>query len=184
MKVSKEVNFGQKNIFDLVMSMVQIQMYILTNPCCFANFETWHKYVSVHSQSNMAMFCLKKLISQPRVVEKSPFLAWRTLTHNILMSVIFRSHLTPPICLKMPICAIFSTFWESHLKHTPKVGVHREKFNIGNVAQNFFGGFYICWDYVISFSQHFPMKNFSPSPSTSPSPESHELFEFWLLVGN
>ena len=46
-------------------------------------------YVSVHSQSNMAMSCLKKLISQPRVVEKSPFLAWRTLTHNILMSVIF-----------------------------------------------------------------------------------------------
>ena len=27
------------------MSMVQIQMYILTNPCCFANFETWHKYM-------------------------------------------------------------------------------------------------------------------------------------------
>ena len=140
------------------------------------------RYVSVHSQSNMAMFCLKKLIFQPRVVEKLPFLAWRTLTHNILMSAIFRSHLTPPICLKMPICAIFSTFWESHLKYTPKVGVHREKFNIGNVAQNFFGGFYICWDYVISFSQHFPMKIFSPSPS--PSPESHELFEFWLLVGN
>ena len=90
----------------------------------------------------------------------------------------------PSICLKMPICAIFSTFWESHLKHTPKVGVHPEKFNIGNVAQIFFGDFYICWDYVISFSQHFPMKNFSPSLSTSPSPESHELFEFWLLVGN
>ena len=45
MKVSKKVNFGQKNIFDLVMSMVQIQMYILTNPCCFANFEIWHKYM-------------------------------------------------------------------------------------------------------------------------------------------
>ena len=143
-----------------------------------------YPYVSVHSQSNMAMFCLKKLISQPRVVEKSPFLAWRTLTHNILMSVIFRTHLTPPICLKMPICAIFSTFWESHLKYTPKVGVHREKFNIGNVAQIFFGGFYICWDYVISFSQHFPMKNFSPSPSTSPSPSFHPLFEIWLKIGN
>ena len=38
-------NFEPKNIFDLVMSMVQIQMYILTNPCCFANFETWHKYM-------------------------------------------------------------------------------------------------------------------------------------------
>ena len=138
----------------------------------------FHHYVSVHSQSNMTMFCPKKSIFQPRVVE------WRTLTHNILMSVIFRSHLTPPICLKMPICAIFSTFWESHLKYTPKVGVHREKFNIGNVAQNFFGGFYICWDYVISFSQHFPMKNFSPSLSTSPSPSFHPLFEVWLKKGN
>ena len=147
------------------------------------NYHHWSLYVSVHSQSNMAMFCLKKLISQPRVVEKSPFLAWTTLTHNILMSVIFRTHLTPPICLKMPICAIFSTFWESHLKHTPKVGVHREKFNIGNVAQIFFGGFYICWDYVISFSQHFPMKNFSPSPPTSPSPLSHWNSEYWLKLG-
>ena len=109
-------------------------------------------YVSVHSQSNMAMFCLKKLISQPRVVEKSPFLAWRTLTHNILMSVIFRSHLTPPICLKMPICAIFSTFWESHLKHTPKVGVHREKINIGNCPQIFFRASYICWELTTKFS--------------------------------
>merc|ERR1719278_634911 len=54
----------------------------------------------------------------------------------------------------------------------PQVGVRPEKFNIGNVAQNFFGGFYICWDYAISFSQHFPMKNFSPSPPTSPSPLS------------
>ena len=97
---------------------------------------------------------------------------------------IFSDPPDPPICLKMPKCANFGLFWSFHFKDTPKVGVHREKFNIGNVAQIFFGGFYICWDYVISFSQHFPMKNFSPSPSTSPSPESHELFEFWLLVGN
>ena len=96
-------------------------------------------YVSVHSQSNMPMFCPKKIISQHRVVEKSPFLAWRTLTHNILMSVIFRSHLTPPICLKMPICAIFSTFWESHLKHTPKVGVHREKKSLKMLLKNLWG---------------------------------------------
>ena len=75
---------------------------------------------------------------------KLPFLAWRTLTHYILMSVIFRSHLTPPICLKMPICAIFSTFRESHFEHTPKVRVRCKKFNIGNVAQIFFGDFYIC----------------------------------------
>ena len=41
----------------------------------------------------------------------------------------------PPLCLKMPKCAIFGPFWPFHLKHTPKVGVHRENFNIGNVAQ-------------------------------------------------
>ena len=30
--------------------------------------------------------------------------------------------------------------------------------------------FPICWDYVISFSQHFPMSKFSPSTPMSPSP--------------
>ena len=115
----------------------------------------------------------EKLISQHWGVQKSPSLEEMTLTHYILMSVIFRAHLTPSICLKTPKCAIFSTFWESHLKHTPKVGVHRENLLIGNVAQTVFGGFYICWDYVISFSQHFPMRKFSPSPPTSPSPLSH-----------
>ena len=68
---------------------------------------------------------------------------------------------TPPICLKMPKCAIFGTFGESCFKHTPKVGVHRENLLIGNVIKSFFGGFYICWNYVISFSQHFPMRKFS-----------------------
>ena len=82
------------------------------------------------------------------------------------------------------VFAIFSTFLESHLKHTPKVGVHRENLLIGNVAQVFFRASHICWDYVISFSQHFPMRKFSPSPSTSPSPESHALFENWLKIGH
>ena len=72
---------------------------------------------------------------------------------------IFLDPPTPPICLKMPKCVIFGLFWLFHFKDVPKVGVHREKFNIGNVAQIFFGDFYIYWDYVISFSQHFPIKN-------------------------
>ena len=130
-------------------------------------------YVSVYSQSNMQMFCLKKLISQHWGVQKSPFLEEMALTHYILRYICFWTPPIPPICLKTPKCAIFSTFWESHLKHTPKVGVHRENLLIGNVAQTVFGGFYICWDYVISFSQHFPMRKFSPSPPTSPSPLSH-----------
>ena len=125
-------------------------------------------------------FLSEKNIVGPQEGQYPQFLLQLPLTHYILRSTFFRTPPTPPICLKMPICAIFSTFWESHLKYTPKVGVHREKFNIGNVAQIFFGGFYICWHYVISFSQHFPMKNFSPSPSTSPSPESGGFFEIWL----
>ena len=141
-------------------------------------------YVWVNSQSKMTMFCLKKLISQPRGVQNPPFLIQMMLTHYTLRSALFRPHQTPRICLKMPKCAIFGLFWSFHFKDTPKVEVHREKFNIGNVAQIFFGDFYICWDYVISFSQHFPMKNFSPSPSTSPSPSFHPLFEIWLKIGN
>ena len=146
--------------------------------------EWYDTYVSVYSQSNMQMFCLKKLISQHWGVQKSPFLEEMTLTQYTLRYICFWTPQVPPICLKTPKCAIFSTFWESHIKHTPKVGVHRENLLIGNFAQTVFGGFYICWDYVISFSQHFPMRKFSPSPSTSPSPESHALFENWLKIGN
>ena len=57
---------------------------------------------------------------------------------------LFWTPLTPPICLKMTKCAIFSTFWESHFKNTPKVGVHSENFNIGNLSQIFFGAFNTC----------------------------------------
>ena len=141
---------------------------------------TTHKpaaYVWVSDQSSVPMFCPKKLISQPREVQNPPNLTQGTLTQYVLRLVILRPHPTPPICLKMPKCAKFCTFGESRFKHTPKVGVHRENLLMGNVAQTFFGAFYICWDYVISFSQHFPMRKFSPSPSTSPSPESHLLLQ-------
>ena len=90
-------------------------------------FSTWFHMFRCTVNRTCQCFVWKKLISQPRVVEKSPFLAWRTLTHYILISVIFRPHLTPPICLKMTKCAIFGLFWSFHFKDTPKVGVHREK---------------------------------------------------------
>ena len=99
------------------------------------------------------------------------------------MPIFFWTPLTPPICLKMTKCAIFSTFWESHFKNTPKVGVHRENFNIGNLSQIFFGDFYTCYEYAISFSAKFLIKNFSRWASTSPSPESHLLFENLLKIG-
>ena len=85
-------------------------------------------YVWVSDQSIIPMFCLKKLISQPWEVQNPPNLTQGTLTQYILRLVIFRPHLTPPICLKMPKCAKFCTFGESRFKHNPKVGVYREKF--------------------------------------------------------
>ena len=48
-------------------------------------------YVWVHNRSNMPMFCLKKLISQPWVVQKSQSLEEMTLTQYILMSLIKKS---------------------------------------------------------------------------------------------
>ena len=85
---------------------------------------------------------------------------------------------------KLKKCVKKVLFWLSQILGTPKVGVHREKFNIGNFAHLFFMALYICWDYVISFSQHFPMKIFSPSSPTSPSPESGAFLEIWISNGN
>ena len=84
---------------------------------------------------------LKKIIVGPQEAQNPQFLLQLPLTHYILRSIFFRIHSTPPICLKMQKCVIFGLFWSFHFKDTPKVGVHREKFNIGNVAQTFFGGF-------------------------------------------
>ena len=63
-------------------------------------------WVHMHSQWNMPMFCLTQIISQPWGVQKLPILEEMTLTHYILMSVIFWSHLTPHTCLTMPKCSI------------------------------------------------------------------------------
>ena len=139
-------------------------------------------YVQVYSNSNVGKKCSEKNIVGPQEVQNSWFLVQWSMTHYTLRSVFFRAHPTPPICLKMPKCAIFGTFWLFHFGNTHKVEVHREKFNIGKVAQIFFGGSYICWDYVISFSQHFPIKKFSPSPSPSPTPVFHPLFGIWLKI--
>ena len=125
-------------------------------------------------------FFSEKIILGPREVQISWFLVLWSLTHYILRLVFFRDQPTPPICLKMPKCAKFSTFWESHEKNHLQVGVHRENFLIGNLAQNVFMVFYICWEHNISFSVKFPMRKFSPSPSTSPSPKSGGLLPNWL----
>ena len=125
-------------------------------------------------------FFSEKIIVGPQEAQDPRFwLPW-TMTHYILGSICFRTPMTPPICLKMPKCAKFSTFWLSHEKNHLQVGVHRENFLIGNLAQNVFMVFYICWEHNISFSAKFPMRKFSPSPSPSLSPESHLLLQNWL----
>ena len=91
------------------------------------------------------VFFSEKSIVGPQEAQYPQFLLQLPLTHYILRSTFFWTPPTPPICLKMPKCVIFGLFWSFHFKDAPKVGVHREKFNIGNVA-------HICWDNVISFS--------------------------------
>ena len=82
------------------------------------------------------------------------------------MPIYFWTPPTTPICLKCLKSLKFRPSWLSGEKNHLKVGVYRENFNIGNVAQNFFMDFYICWQYAISFSAKFPMLKFSPGPST------------------
>ena len=131
----------------------------------------------MYSNSNVGSKCSEKNIVGPQEVQNPWFLIQLTLTHYTSRSVFFWAHPTPPICLKMPKCAIFSPSLVSHFKHHPNVGGYRENFLIGKLAQNFFMVFYICWDYAISFSEKFPMRKFSPSPTPSQSPSSHLLFE-------
>ena len=126
----------------------------------------------------------KKLITRPIMTVTSPNSPHIVLTYTKLRFDNFFDHTYPPSWSKLPKCIEIGVVFLSGQKSNPKVRVYHEKFNTKNFPQTFSSGFYICWDYFIQFSQHFPMKIFSPSPSTSPSPESHELFEFWLLVGN
>ena len=103
------------------------------------------------------------------------------LTHYILRPYFLGPTRTSPICLKKPKCAILSPSLASHFKHSPKVGVYRENFNIGNLGQSFFMVFYICWECAISFSTKFVKRKFSPSTSLSPS--SQPIFKVWLKNG-
>ena len=97
-------------------------------------------------------FFSEKIIVGPQEAQYPQFLLQLPLTHYILRSIFFRTHSTPPICLKTQKCAILSTFWESGGKNHPKVGVRREKFNIGNCPQIFFRASYICWELTTKFS--------------------------------
>ena len=87
-------------------------------------------YVKVSRDLESCIFFVKKNIVGPQEAQYPQFLLQLPLTHYILRSTFFRTPPTPPICLKMPKCAIFGLFWSFHLKDTPKVGVHCEKCNI------------------------------------------------------
>ena len=71
-----------------------IKRYICL-PCCFL-FSLLSVYVWVHNRSNMPMFCLKKLISQPWVVQESPSLAQMTFTQCTSMSELKFDSVAPP----------------------------------------------------------------------------------------
>ena len=106
-------------------------------------------YVKVSRDLESCIFFVKKNIVGPQEAQYPQFLLQLPLTHYILRSIFFRTHSTPPICLKTQKCAILSTFLESGGKNHPKVGVRREKFNIGNCPQIFFRASYICWELTI-----------------------------------
>ena len=76
-------------------------------------------YVSVYSYS---IIVKKRTIVGPQEVKDPRFLLQLTLTHYILRSTFFRAPPTPPICLKMPKCAIFSLFFGVPLKKPPQSG--------------------------------------------------------------
>ena len=57
---------------------------------------TQNAYVLVKNRSNMPMFCLKKLISQPWVVQESPSLAQMTFTQCTSMSDLKFDSVAPP----------------------------------------------------------------------------------------
>ena len=65
-------------------------------------------------------FFSEKIIVGPQEAQYSQFLLQLLLTHYILRSTFFWPPPTPPICIKMPKCAIFGHFWSSTLKMPPK----------------------------------------------------------------
>ena len=156
----KNISFSEKS----TRLFCRLQSKILLHDRVFWQFSIRTQYICLYG----------KLSNVPKIAPSGKKVLWgprrpniRNFCYNYPWPTIFWGpHFfgpppTPPICLKMPKCAIFGLFWSFHFKDALKVGVHREKFNIGNVAQIFFGDCYICWDYVISFSQHFPMRKFS-----------------------
>ena len=72
------------------------------------------KYISIGDKLfRYGDFFSEKIIVGPQEAQYPQFLLQLPLTHYILRSIFFRTHSTPPICLKTQKCAILSTFSES-----------------------------------------------------------------------
>ena len=102
-------------------------------------------YVQVSNQSNIPMFCVKKLISLHTGLQIDHFLCG-TLTQYIFRFDKLFAPPTPPIWWYVTKRVKFCHFGESQIKGTPQIGVYPEKFNIGFLAQFFFGSFYTCME--------------------------------------
>merc|ERR1712016_444090 len=64
--------------------------------CDIASFTNTNTYVLVKNRLNMPMFFLKKIISQPWVVQESPSLAQMTFTQCTSMSDLKFDSVAPP----------------------------------------------------------------------------------------
>ena len=86
-----------------------------------------------------AIVLSKRINFSARGRSRSPFLIQMMFTHYILRLVLFWPHPTPHICLKMPKCAIFITFWESQKKIHPKYGSTVKNLTLTFLPQIFLG---------------------------------------------
>ena len=100
--------------------------------------------VQVSNQSNIPMFCVKKLISLHTGLQIAQFFLCGSLTQYIFRFDKFFAPSTPPTWWYVTKCVKFCHFGESQIKGTPQIGVYPEKFNIGFLAQIFLASFFTC----------------------------------------
>ena len=88
-------------------------------------------------------FFLKSHISAPGA-QTSPIFFPSVIYPRYLHVIIDFGHIWGPFMAEIEKMCKKVLFWLSQILGTPKVGVRRENFFIGNVPQTVFGGFYIC----------------------------------------
>ena len=131
-----------------------------------------------HGSANWSIFFFNRLcsgvqsIEHPNVLrEKINFTAhgsanWSIFFCGTLTQYIFRfdkffAPPTPPTWWYVTKRVKFCHFGESQIKGTPQIGVYPEKFNIGFLAQIFFGSSYTCMEARKKIWAKKSMLNFS-----------------------